>query len=160
MEMSEIGRQMLRFQEELAKEYGYAPIGYNLFLGDVRQKYLAALPKWCELDGCVIPCYTLSGTLIATGYKHIVIGDYGAFVEFDESQIRKDVLIVKPGQEYRINDPQFSSRVKYRWLTVNDRSGIKIYFQQRTVPYADYKPGMYYVSPYELCIKEGETYEI
>lgn len=150
--MSEIGRQMLQFQEKLAEEYGYAPIGYNLFLGDVRQKYLDALPEWCKLDGDVIPCYTLSGTLIARGYKRIVIGDYGAFVEIGPDQINARVLRVKPGQEYRINDPQFADRVKYHWLTANDFSGIKVYFQQKTVSYADYLPGMYYISPYELCL--------
>ena len=140
---------MLAFQEDLAKEYGYAPIGYNLFLGDVRQKYLDALPEWCELAGAVIPCYTMCGTLIATGYNRIVIGDYGAFLEFTPEQICGP-LRVQPGQEYRINDPQFSDRVKYHWLTANDLSGVKVYFQQKTVSYADYIPGMYYISPYEL----------
>ncbi len=58
VEMSKTGREMLAFQAHLAEEYGYAPIGYNLFLGDVRQKYLDALPEWCKPDGDVIPCYS------------------------------------------------------------------------------------------------------
>ena len=151
-QMSETGREMLAFQAQLAEEYGYSEIGYNIFLGDVREKYRNALPKWCNVNGDMIPCYTLSDTLIALGYNRIVIGDYGAFVEFREDQIRKERLIVKPGQEFRINDPQFSIRVKYHWLTVNDGSGIKVYFQQKTVSYADYRPGMFYVSPYELFV--------
>lgn len=150
--ISKIGREMLDFQERLAKEYGYAPIGYNLFLGDVRQKYRDALPGWCKLNGCIIPCYTLSGTLIAKGYNRIVIGDYGAFVEFTSEQAVKSNMIVQPGQEYRITDPRFSERVKYFWYTAKDDSGVKIYFQQKTVTYADYLPGMYYVSPYELQV--------
>ncbi len=149
-EMSKTGREMLAFQARLAEEYGYAPIGYNLFLGDVRQKYLDALPVWCKIEGDVIPCYTLKGMKIATGYNRIVIGDYGAFIEFTPEQICKESLCVKPGQEFRINDPQFADRVKYHWLTAKDRSDIKVYFQQKTVTYADYLPGMYYISPYEI----------
>ena len=41
--------------------------------------------------------------------------------------------------------------MKYVWLTVNDRSGIKIYHQKRGVSYADYKPNKYYVSVHEVC---------
>lgn len=150
------GKEMLIFQKKLAEEYGYNPIGYNLFLGDVREKYLKALPDWCKIDGDVIPCYTLSGTLLATGYKRIVIGDYGAFVEFEPSQILAGKLIVQPGQEYRIDEPRYAERVKYQWLTVGDHSGIKIYFQQKTVSYADYVPGMYYISPYEIYVQTNE----
>lgn len=47
----DIGKEMLAFQERLAKERGYQPIGINLFLGDVREKYRNALPEWCNLNG-------------------------------------------------------------------------------------------------------------
>lgn len=151
MEISEIGREMLAFQERLAEEYGYAPIGYNLFLGDVRQKYIDKLPDWCRLQGDSLRLTTLDGTLIANGYNRIVVGDYGAFVEIRPDQILRDALKVAPGQEYRVNDPRFRDRVKYFWYTAKDRSGVKIYFQQKTVTYADYKIGMYYISPYELA---------
>lgn len=148
--ISETGKETLLFQEKLAKEYKYAPIGYNLFLGDIREKYRRALPDWCKPDGDDVLCYTLSGTLFANGYRRIVIGDYGAFVEFSTEQILSDRLTVKPGQEYRIEDKNFIGRVKYHWLTISDHSGIKIYFQQKQVAYADYQVGMYYVSPYEI----------
>ena len=36
-QISEVGRAMLAFQDGLAAEYGYNPIGFNLFLGDVRE---------------------------------------------------------------------------------------------------------------------------
>lgn len=144
---------MLAFQAKLAEEYGYKPIGYNLFLGDVRQRYLDALPAWCKLSGDHVPCYTLGGTLIASGYNRIVVGDYGAFVEFTPEQINQLCLCMKRGQEYRINDPNYRDRVKYVWLTATDDSDVKIYFQKKTVDYADYIPGMYYISPYEMTIK-------
>ena len=79
-----------------------------------------------------------------------MVGDYGAFVELSPSQANKDVFIIAPGQAYRIENPNYSARVKYNWLSVADSSNIKIYEQKRPVDYADYKPGMYYVSVYEV----------
>lgn len=54
------------------------------------------------------------GSLICEWYDRIVIGDYGAFIEFPESAIRNNFEVEK-GQEYRINDERYSSRVKYHW---------------------------------------------
>ena len=122
-----------------------------MFDEDVRDKYLKALPDWCVLDGdSSVPLYSLDGTQIATGYKRVVIGDYGAFIEISPQQIIKDILCVKKGQEYRYNDDRFAEHVKYLWLTAKDASDCKIYLQKKTVDYADYKPHMYYISPYEL----------
>ena len=103
------------------------------------------------LNGDNIPLYTMSGTKICNRYRRIVVGDYGAFVEFDDCDMKGcPCFIVKPGQEYRIQDPKYSKNVKYWWLTAIDDSGIKIYKQRRTVDYADYIPGMYYVSVHEV----------
>lgn len=32
-----------------------------------------------------------------------------------------DNIVVKRGQEYRINNPKYSERVKYQWFTARDR---------------------------------------
>ena len=81
-QISEVGRAMLAFQDGLAAEYGYKPIGFNLFLGDVREKYKSALPEWCNMTGDeATPLFSLDGRQICSGYDRIVIGDYGAFVE-------------------------------------------------------------------------------
>lgn len=151
MVSQDIGKEMLAFQERLAKERGYQPIGIDLFLGDVREKYRNALPEWCNLNGdkeAVLR--SLKGTLLCVGYERIVIGDYGAFVEISPENMREESLCCKQGQEYRFTDERFSENVKYLWLTVKDKSGCKIYFQKKKVSYADYLPGMYYVSPYEV----------
>lgn len=155
-EMSKVGKEMLAFQAKLASERGYSPIELDLFLGDVREKYRAALPEWCCVNGDpnAYLC-SLDGTLLCTGYERVVIGDYGAFIEISPAQICKDALRCKPGQEFRYEDPRFAKNVKYVWLTVNDRSDCKIYYQKKTVSYADYVPGMYYISPYEVY-REGE----
>ena len=61
-------------------------------------------------------------------------------------------FIIKPGQEYRIDDERYSKNVKYHWLTINDNSDVKIYHQMRTVAYADYLPDKYYVSVHEVLV--------
>lgn len=152
-QISAIGKQMLAMQEELAARNNYAPIEPNLFDGDVRQRYLEALPSWCALDGDPeASLYTLDDTLVSKGYTRIVIGDYGAYVEISPEQICEDALRYKPGQEYREKLPQFAKNVKYAWLTAKDNSDCKIYRQKRTVAYADYVPGMYYISVYEVDV--------
>jgi hypothetical protein len=143
---------LLQFQEDLAKEYEYYNLPFMLSK-EIQQKYLDNLPLWCNMNGnsdCNL--YSLHGTLVAKGYERIVIGDYGAFIEIDESQIVKDNIVLKKGQEYRINDKKYSKKVKYIWMTAKDKSDLKIYFQKRTVSYADYRKGMYYVSPYEVKV--------
>ena len=151
-EISETGKQMLAFQTQMAEKYQYKPIPIDLFIGDIREKYRETLPEWCsnilDTDNC--PLFTSEGTKIVNGFKRIVIGDYGAFVEIDKSQINKSAIKVKEGQEYRYTDDRFSKHVKYLWLTAKDTSDCKIYFQKKTVDYADYLPGMYYISPFEV----------
>lgn len=153
-QMSEIGKEMLAFQTKLASERGYAPVDIDLFLGDVREKYRKALPDWCSLTGDhKAALYSLDDTLLCAGYERVVIGDYGAFIEISPAQICKDALCCKPGQEFRYEDPRFAKNVKYVWLTAKDLSDCKIYYQKKTVSYADYVPGMYYISPYEVYQK-------
>lgn len=152
-QISKVGKEMLALQERLAKEYGYKPIEPNLFTEDVREIFKRNLPDWCDERGEEHKLlYSLNGTLLATGYQRIVIGDYGAFVEISCDQIQHSNIRCKPGEEYRLNDSRFSKNVKYHWLTVPDGSNCKVYYQQKTVSYADYIPGMYYVSPYEVYV--------
>jgi hypothetical protein len=99
-----------------------------------------------------ISLFSTHHTQISTGFERIVIGDYGAFIEFNRTQIVKENICCAPGQEYRYKDEKYKKRVKYYWYTTKDESGCKIYFQQRIVSYADYRPGYYYISPYEILI--------
>ena len=143
---------LLQFQEELSLKYKYRKLKSSLS-EEVRQKYLDNLPPQLNINGDInSKIHSTDGTLISNGYNRIVIGDYGAFIEFDKSQVIKSNLKVKLGQEYRINDPKYSEHVKYYWLTPKDDSDIKVYFQKRTVSYADYKVDMFYVSVYEILL--------
>lgn len=148
-EISDIGVKMLRYQEQLAHQYRYKAIP-RTFFQDVRTEFEGTLPDWCNVTGYSVPLETVSGTVIANGYNRIVIGDYGSFIEISPSQILMDKLHVREGQTYRIEDPRYAEHVKYLWYTANDRSDVKVYLQKRTVEYADYKPGMIYVSVYEV----------
>ena len=40
------------------------------------------------------------------------------------------------------------------WIT-KDQSSVKVYDQKRSVDYADYKVGLFYISPFDLFV-EGE----
>ena len=143
---------LLQFQEELSVKYKYRKLKQSLS-EEVRQKYLDNLPSQLNINGDTnFKIHSLNNTLISSGYNRIVIGDYGAFIEFDKSQVIKSNLKVKSGQEYRFNNPKYSENVKYYWLTPNDLSDMKIYLQKKTVSYADYLPDMYYVSPYEILL--------
>ena len=64
-----------------------------------------------------------------------------------------DDIIVKPGEEYRFK-PDYVN-VKYHWYCLSKNHDIKIYYQKNTVAYADYKPEMFYISPYELRLVGG-----
>ena len=115
-----------------------------------RQEYEEKLPDWCNMNGADRPLYTESGVQIAKKYDRVVIGDYGAFVEIAHEDMIAFNVKIKPGEEYRILDPEFSERVKYLWYTTVQAPFVKLYYQKKTVPYADYIPGKWYISPYEI----------
>lgn len=88
-----------------------------------------------------------SGTVIARGYNRVVIGDYGPFIEYTPEQIVTENIKQKwPGEP--------KSGIKYIWMETKDQEKTKIYFQHDTVPYADYKIGMYYVDPRIVFMEE------
>ena len=132
-------------EANLAKRFGYKPLPPELSDG-YRKFYSEHIPSFLNVSGGG-KLRTIKKTLLCEFYDRIVIGDYGAFIEYS---IPASEYICQPGQEYRMNDPDYIYRVKYDWLTTKDSSGIKIYKQKHTVNYADYKPGKYYVSVHEV----------
>ena len=135
----------LKIEAKLAEKYRYKNLP-----GDLSEKYrrffIENIPAELNLDGGG-KLLTINGSEICKKYERIVVGDYGAFVEF--SIAGDSEFIIAPGQEYRINDKRYSKNVKYIWLTIDDGSNVKIYHQKKGVTYADYRPGMYYVSVHE-----------
>ena len=86
---------------------------------------------------------TLSGLVIATGFKRIVHGGRGAYVEFAPNQMFKSELTIPSSQQWRIGS-RAAYYIEYR---TKDSSDVKVYFQLRPVVYADYIPGMLYIAP-------------
>ncbi len=138
----------LGIEAKLAEKYKYKPLP-----GDLSEKYRQFfrenIPEWLMESGADTPLYTSQGSFICGGYNRIVVGDYGAFVEFDEADTIRN-FVLAPGQEYRVMDERYAKNVKYVWVTINDSSNIKIYQQKKGVSYADYLPGKYYVSVHEV----------
>lgn len=96
--------------------------------------------------------YNLKGEALLNGFDRIVIGDYGAYIEFSKHHlITPGNIVVPKSQSFRLT-PEFRNNVKYLWLTDVTCRSTKIYLQQRTVSYADYVPGKFYIAPSELSI--------
>lgn len=149
-----IGNEMLIKQQKLSEEYGYKKLASSISY-KIRREYGKNLPDFFLYESNKNePLFTRDGIKIATKWDRIVIGDYGAFVEIDPKNICKENFVIKPGEEYRISDERYSENVKYHWYIPKSGYESKLYFQQKEVTYADYKQGMWYVSPYET--KEGQ----
>jgi len=142
----------LKIEAKLAEKYKYKNLPDNL-----SRKYhifwIENIPKYLKINGARVPLFTINGSPICEWYDRIVIGDYGAFIEFREDAITNDFKIA-PGQDYRVYDERYNQRVKYLWLTIDDNSEIKIYKQVREVSYADYKVNRYYISVHEVFTME------
>jgi hypothetical protein len=82
---------------------------------------------------------TLSGLLFAVGYQRIVFGDRGPYIEFTSDQIRCELR--------RHFDNELPPDSYYEWLDTPDCARAKVYRQVRTVKYADYRTGLFYVDP-------------
>lgn len=143
----------LNIEAKLAQKYRYKPLPKDLS-EKYRQFYIDNIPDCFIIDGSDTVLCTKIGTVVCNGYTRIVVGDYGAFIEFDKEQANFDKYIIAPGQEYRVNDPKYSKNVKYIWMTIADGSNIKIYKQKKKVAYADYRSGMFYISPHECIIQK------
>lgn len=133
----------LRFESALAKAHKYKKLPKELS-DKLRAIYQNNIPTFLNMNGGGA-LYSKNGYLICEHYDRIVVGDYGAFVEFSVASVE---FVTKRGQEYR-RDPKYSN-VKYYWLTLPKDDSVKIYFQKKEVTYADYKPEKYYVSVHEV----------
>ena len=127
----------------LAKKYGYKPLPAELS-SKYRSYFKENIPEFLNVDGGKM--LSADGVLLCYTYDRIVIGDYGAFIEFSKPALPLECM---PGQEYRMYDSRYKDKVKYDWLTT-EKHITKVYHQKRTVKYADYKVGKYYVSVHEV----------
>lgn len=144
-------------QKDLAEQYKYKALP-PMYSEEARRFYKDNLPYGFLPSGDDQPLFSEDGTLLCNKYNRIVIGDYGAFVEILPEDMVCENLKIKEGQEYRVNDERYSNNVKYTWYTAKDDSDVKVYHQKKTVDYADYVPGRYYICPFE-CFFEWSYFE-
>ena len=101
-------------------------------------------------DGSNIPLCVNVPYVISHGYNRVVIGQRGPYVEFNKNQIIDSKLYIPNSQLYRLSDP----KVYYIEFRTNDFDA-KVYYQMRSVAYADYKIGCFYISPNDLYKVDG-----
>ena len=134
-------QEMENHLDQLVSQYKYKKLPYEVSVHQ-RNYYMDDLPSFWkdkEFQKFDIELVTKN-----------VCGDYGVFLEMEDNQVVKENIKVKEGEEYRINDPHYAETVKYEWYTDKSDTDVKLYHQKRKVTYADYKPGKWYVSPYEV----------
>lgn len=109
-----------------------------------KYKDLLKIPE----NGTSLELKTSFDTVIACKYERVVIGQRGPYIEFTTNQILCDKLFIPKNQLYRLSDP----KIYYIEFRTNDDSNVKVYYQMRTVAYADYKIGYFYISPADLYV--------
>ena len=97
--------------------------------------------------------YSKSGIQICNGYKRIVIGGRGPYIEFFKDHLIHEVLFIPEGQLWRLQS-KYDYAYYIEWRTTLDY--VKVYEQKRLVEYADYKIGMWYISPFDLRDENNE----
>ncbi len=106
------------------------------------------------IDGAKISLFTKypSYNSIADRYQRVVIGQRGPYVEFTKNQILDSGLYIPRSQLYRLSDPKVYY-IEFRTIE-ND---VKVYYQMRSVAYADYLINHFYISPTDLYKESGES---
>lgn len=89
---------------------------------------------------------------IATGYVRVVLGDRGPYVEFETAQLRHRRLYVPAAARWR-----FTSDVAFYEEYRTRPDGVMVYHQRLRVTYADYRPGYWYISPFDLRDHRGRA---
>jgi len=81
--------------------------------------------------------------LLAEDWVRVVHGGRGDYIELDREQILSNLenKFTKKSDQELLNGEHF-----YEWLYPSGDPDLKIYRQLKTVTYADYKIGKYYIS--------------
>lgn len=96
---------------------------------------------------------TLCGSTISFGYERVVHGKRGSYVEFTTEQLVEYQIWVPPGARWRLK-PQYDYVYYHEWRS-RCQCNTKIYYQRKTVKYADYKVGLWYVAEGECVLENG-----
>jgi hypothetical protein len=92
---------------------------------------------------------------IASAYTRVVEGMKGAYVEFTSSCLNHEQIEVEPNEEFRLTN-YWKDRAFCAWYRTKN-SHKKISLRYKKVKYADYIPGMWYISINDVTF-EGDLY--
>ena len=76
------------------------------------------------------------------------MGERGAYIEFLPENMHMENLHIPPDQKWRLQS-EVAYYIEHR---SRDDANVKVYEQRRTVGYADYKIGMFYIAPGDVVI--------
>lgn len=117
----------------------------SLMLTPDEQRYAARLSIPIRPGDPNKKFFTQSGQHVATGYTRIVVGQRGPYVE------------LKPESLNPLSHDE-SSQAHYYYIELRTSSdNVKVYVQVNRVDYADYIPGMCYISPFDLYDEDGKV---
>lgn len=106
-----------------------------------------------EANGGEDDLFTRTGLPVSQGFDRIVIGERGPYVEFSNTDLYLDNLHIPQHEKYRLN----SEVVYYIEYRTTDEANVKVYCQKKTVAYADYRVGFWYISPSDLFLSDGTS---
>jgi len=148
-----------------AKPHKKVPYGQGNYIRAVERCAAKQQKSKAERNRVIVPhdgdpamkLYTRNGLLVATGYLRVEFGGRGPYLEFTESEMQKDNLhlvpaVLKKGVGY-------SREVRHHYFheyRTNDPANVLVYLQRKTVKYANYKLGFWYVSPSDLFGEDGK----
>lgn len=135
----------------LVETYNYRKLPIKM--SEEVQAYFKNQVQQLNLDASQ-PIYSLKGECLSKAFNRVVIGDYGAYIEFEEPCT---IFEVKKDQYFRCL-PDFKG--KYVWLHPKNEEDCKVYYQLRPVCYADYQVGCYYVGIYDIFQDNGKTKQL
>jgi len=98
---------------------------------------------------------TNTGLHVATGDTRVVIGGRGPYIEFLPGHLIWDSLQIPDEEKYRLEHPWKHKVFYVEWRT-KDQGNVKVYDQKWTVECADYRVGLFYISPFDLFV-EGKS---
>jgi len=100
-----------------------------------------------------VELFSKSKTRISSGYERIVFGGRGDYIEIVGEDLDVKNIHIPHAQLYRLND----NRVYYTEFRTSDEALVKVYFQKKTVSYADYKVGFFYVSVNDIFLANQKS---
>ncbi len=91
--------------------------------------------------------YLKNGTKFADSYCRVVHGGRGDYIELTPEQVVPKLYERFTEKEFDFTNYSRNVEYYYYWLVPETDLDTKVYFQLKTVAYADYKPGYLYIAP-------------